>query len=414
MSQPRDVRYGERLLLRVRPPHASWVFRFTAPSGRRREMGMGRARIDAASQPDSESLQAARAMAAEATRLLALGADPIEHRDEVRRVTLQAAKEVEAASKKAERERKHWTLARCARDFHERVIEPTRSDKHAAQWIKSLENHMPPALWATPIAEVTERQLLDAIMAIQPHERARRLSEAGLLTTKKRIAGRLSMVFAEAVLRERVASNVAAQLATHIGRRAPRKKVEHMRALPYREAPEFMRRLRNMEGTAARTLEFAVLTASRTGEVLGARWNEVDEASATWTVPSERMKNNGRSFSDPHVVHLSPRAMAILQEQKGLDATFLFASPVNHGEPQSSMAMLAVLDRMHARHRTTVHGLCRATFSTWANENKVARPEVIEAALAHKLTGSDRPYNRARYLQERAELLDRWAEFLTT
>jgi integrase len=116
---------------------------------------------------------------------------------------------------------------------------------------------------------------------------------------------------------------------------------------------------------------------------------------------------------EPHTVHLSTRAVEILQGQRGLDASYVFPSTMSEAKPMSNMAMLAVLDRMGARERTTVHGLCRATFSTWANETSAARPDVIEACLAHREADKVRDaYNRALFMQERRELMDAWCAYL--
>ncbi len=114
-----------------------------------------------------------------------------------------------------------------------------------------------------------------------------------------------------------------------------------------------------------------------------------------------------------HTVYLSTRALELLASQRGQDSRWIFPSTMAPGKPQSNMAMLAVLDRLGVRGKTTVHGLCRATFSTWANDIGAARPDVIEACLAHK--EADRvkaAYNRAGFAQERRELLAKWADFL--
>ena len=112
-------------------------------------------------------------------------------------------------------------------------------------------------------------------------------------------------------------------------------------------------------------------------------------------------------------MHLSPRSVEILKAQQGLDTELVFPSVMLPGKPMSNMAMLAVLDRMGMRERTTVHGLCRATFSTWANETAAARPDVIEACLAHwEADKVKAAYNRAQFTDERAALMNNWADFL--
>ena len=153
-----------------------------------------------------------------------------------------------------------------------------------------------------------------------------------------------------------------------------------------------------------------MLTASRTGEALLATWDEFDLTAGVWILPSARMK-----LRQEHRVHLSPRALAILEGQKGQDRALVFPSPQQgrEGKPMSNMALLATLDRLGARNRTTVHGLCRATFSTWANETDAARPDVIGAALAHTEADKVRAsYNRAAFEAERRALLAAWSDYL--
>ena len=136
-----------------------------------------------------------------------------------------------------------------------------------------------------------------------------------------------------------------------------------------------------MPGTAARALEFGVLTASRTKEILNAEWCEIDLEAKIWTIPKERMKGK-----EEHIVYLSPRAVEIVAGQVGQDDQLVFptAQPGRKGLPMSNATLLALLGRLCMRDRTTAHGLCRASFSTWANELGVGRPDVVEACLAHK------------------------------
>src|SRR5581483_7387349 len=162
------------------------------------------------------------------------------------------------------------------------------------------------------------------------------------------------------------------------------------------------------EGIAARCLEFAVLSAARTNEAIGAEWPEFDLNASVWVAPAARMK-----AGEPHTVYLSARALEILAGQRGLDKRWVFPSPQLNDKPLSNMAMLTMLDRMGAREQTTVHGLCRATFSTWANETDAARPDVIEACLAHR--EADRvkaEYNRAKFSEERRALMEAWSTYL--
>jgi integrase len=397
---------GGGLLLRIRGASCSWVFRFTAPTGRRREMGLGVARRGSAAQV-GDSLTAARRQAHEARELLQRGLDPIDSREQRRAAAVHAE-----LAKKADQQRERWTLARWAREYHERVIEPTRTSKHAAQWIASLENHIPPAIWNKPVDQVEPAELLRAMQDITPHERARNFAGDMPQETMQRVRQRLDAVFEDAIFHKRCTSNPAAAIRRKMREAMPKKQAGQFAALPYREAPAFMLRLRQAEGIAARCLELAMLTAARTSEALLAEWPEFDLDAALWTVPAQRMK-----AGEEHVVHLSARAVQILRQlqEHRLHARWVFPSPMLADKPLSNMAMLTVLGRMGMRDRTTVHGLCRATFSTWANETGAGRPDVIEACLAHEESNKVRAaYNRAQFNSERRALLEAWAQYLAT
>jgi integrase len=269
---------------------------------------------------------------------------------------------------------------------------------------------MPADLWNTPIAEVTPPALLAALEQVRPHERARRHQGDQVPETLQRIRQRLDAIFEDAIFRGYCDSNPAAAIRRKLREVLPAKKAGAFAALPYRDAPALMHRLRAAPGTAARCLEFAVLTAARTSEALGARWDEIDLAAATWTVGADRMK-----AGEPHTVYLSPRALEVLAGQRDLDAELVFPStqPGREGKPLSNMAMLVTLGRLGVRDRTTVHGLARATFSTWANETGAARPDVIEACLAHREGDRvRRAYNRGEFAQERRQLLEAWSKYL--
>jgi integrase len=391
---------GGGLLLRVRGVSGSWVYRYTAPSGRRREMGLGVAHRSNATMA-GESLTGARKAAHQAREQLQRGLDPLDEREKRR----EAAQQVDAA-RKADKARERWTLARCARDYHERVIEASRTPKHAAQWIASLENHVPARVWHKPIADIDAPELLEALSEVRSLED----KKAAVPETLQRIRQRLDAVFEDAIFHRRCTSNPAAAIRRKMRETLPRKDAGQFAALPYAEAPALMAALRKAEGTAARCLEFSVLTTARTSESLLAQWGEFDLERAVWTVPAERMK-----AKEAHAVYLSPRAVEILQAQQGHDPRWVFPSPMpsRESKPMSNMAMLKVLDRLGMRDRTTVHGLCRATFSTWANETAAARPDVIEACLAHEESNRVRAaYNRAQFAAERRALLQAWADYL--
>jgi integrase len=395
-----DHHDGGGLLLRIRdddagvPAQVSFVFRYTAVTGKRREMGVGRCERHNV-QAAGASLTRARDAAAASRAMLAEipPRDPISERDrakeEIRRALVLAD---------ADRAQSRQTVARVARAYHERVIESKRSAKHGREWITSLERLVPAVIWHAPVAEVTGPALLDALTDLYTR----------VPVTASRVRQRLEAVLAEAMFRGLCTSNPAAAIRRKVAEARVKAPVSSHRALPYVDVPDFVRALRAQPGIAARALEFALLTAARTSEVIGATWAEIDETAAVWTVPATRMKGG-----EEHRVPLTDRALEIVTEMRETGGLYVFPNPRKLRLPLSNMAFLMLLDRMAWRSRTTAHGLCRSTFSTWANELSIARPDVIEACLAHREGDRIRAaYNRAQFNSERRALLDRWARFV--
>ena len=377
---------GRGLNLIVRGDYRAWFFFYTSPSGRRREMLLDRW--------DKCSLRGARDKADTARQLLKQGVDPLGEREAAKAaatVATQAADNKHAGGQ---------TLRRFARTYHDGIESEFSNPKCAAQWIGTLENHIFPTLGDKALASVTAGDLLDVLRPLYRTVPA----------TARRIRQRLEAVYDEAVLRDLVTANPAAKVRAALRKKgAKAAKVSHLRALPYAELPALLRKVRTLPGTAARAFEFAVLTAARTGEVLGARWDELSADGKAWTVPAERMKQR-----EAHVVALSPAARAVLKRVGSLSKTWIFPSPQpGRDATLSNMAMLTLLRRMKMDDRTTVHGAARTAFSTWANETGAARPDVIEAALAHREADIVRAaYNRAEFQAERARLLAAWARYL--
>lgn len=317
---------GGGLLLRVRGDSTQFIFRFTAPSGKRREMGLGTCHRGNAGQA-GDSLTTARTLAADARAQVRRGLDPIDERHRRKGVAREEATSTSQPVKRA-------TLAWCARDYHERVIEQTRSAKHAAQWISSLENHIPASLWKRPIDEIDAPELLEALCAIRPHERARNLGRNDRLDeTVRRIRQRLDAVFEDAIFHKRCTTNPAVAIKRKLREAKVRRTKGAFKALPFTEAPAFITEVRKQPGTAARCLEFAMLTGARTKEATTAEWEEFDLEAAVWNVPGEKMKG-----AEPHTVHLSPQAVALVRLLQGTDARYVFPSPTAEGKPLSNMA----------------------------------------------------------------------------
>ena len=359
----------------------NWVFRFML-NGRPRWMGVG--------PLHTIGLAEARNRAAGFRLQRHDGVDPIEKRRAERlQGRLDAAKAVsfkECAARYIASHRAGW-----------------RNPKHAAQWEATL------ATYAEPVIGVLSVQGIDTALVIKVLE--------AIWTTKPetagRVRGRIESILDWAKVRGYRAGENPARWRGHLDKLLPARskvqRVEHHAALPYTELPGFLASLREQEGIAARALEFAILTAARTGEVIGARWSEMDLLDKTWTVPPGRMKA-GRE----HRVPLTARAIAILQEMQPHRHThdaFVFPG-ANLGRPLSNMAFLMVLRRM-GRGDVTAHGF-RSSFRNWAAERTNFPAEVAEMALAH--TVSDKTvaaYNRSDLFERRRRLMAAWATFCT-
>jgi integrase len=370
-----DLADGDGLILRVNGPSAAAVLRFTSPvTGGRREMGLGSIRRDSLAAV-GESLAAARNAAEDARRLLQQKRDPIEERDRERSDATTEFKGQNPGSGGC------LVTLRCyTRDYHEKHVEPLRSFKHGQQWINSIEQHVPATLLDCALNRITAVDLLDALVPI-----LRKLPETG-----SRIYQRLATVFDAAVIDGLRRENPATPIRRELTKRAGRRERTNFASMQYQEAPAFIKRLCKAAGNAARCLEFAILTAARTSEALTAEWREFDRGRRTWTIPPAKMK-----CREQHVVYLTDRALEILDGQAGQNDTFVFPSTVGRDAPMSNMALPMTLRRLGVK-AATVHGF-RSTFSTWANELGIAKPDAIEAALAHREENAvRRAYNRKR------------------
>lgn len=188
---------------------------------------------------------------------------------------------------------------------------------------------------------------------------------------------RLAAVFDAAVIDGLRPDNPATPIRRELHKPAGRRRRDNFPSMPYQQVAAFAKRLRAAAGNSPRCLEFAILSAARTSEALTAQWAEFDRQARTWTIPAAKMKCRER-----HVVHLNDRAAEILDGQAGQSATYVFPSPRSAEAPMSNMSLLMTLRRLGVK-AVTVHGF-RSTFSTWANELGIAKPDAIEAALAHR------------------------------
>jgi integrase len=228
--------------------------------------------------------------------------------------------------------------------------------------------------------------------------------------TASRLRGRIEAVLDAARVRGHIPPNAAnpARWRGHLDKLLPRaRKLSrgHHPAMPFADVPGFVARLREREATAALALEFIILTASRSGEALGARWSEIDKHAKVWTVPAERMKRGVE-----HRVPLSPRAFEILEVMATATHGDLVFPAHKADRPLSNMACSMLLRRMCVEG-VTVHGF-RSSFRDWAGELTNFPRELAEAALSHVVGDEvERAYRRGDALARRRRAMDSWAAY---
>jgi integrase len=342
-----------------------WCFRYQI-AGRGRQIGLG--------PVHSVSLAQARNRALEARQTLLDGKDPI------------AIKHAAAQAARLEQLRT-VTFAQAAEQFLATdAIQRLANDKHRKQW-RSTIALAGKTIGSLPLAEIDSAIVLKTLLPVW-----QRTPETG-----SRLRGRLERVFAWALAHKLYAGTNPAALDVLRDALPAKPKQKHHRALPYAALPAFMVDLRMRNSVSAKALELVILTATRTSEVIGARWSEIDLDARVWTIPAERMKAKRE-----HRVPLSDRAVEILRtlSQKG-DRVF----------PLSNMAMLELLRGM-AGNGFTVHGF-RSAFSDWARDRTAYARDVIEMALAHTIKDkSERAYRRGDALEKRAKLMQAWCNYL--
>jgi integrase len=372
---------GAGLYLQVTGAGAkSWIFRFSL-NGKAREMGLG--------SLSAVGLADARAKAAECQRLRQDGIDPIEARKARRQqAALEAAKTItfkEAAASYIGSHKAGW-----------------RNGKHASQWENTIATYAEPVLGALSIQAIDTNLVLKVLEPIWKPKPE----------TAGRVRGRIEAILDWAKVRGLRQGENPARWRGHLDHLLPAKskvrRVKHHAALPYAELPDFIADLRAQEGVAARALEFTILTAARTGDTIGAVWDEVNTSDKVWTVPGERMK-----AGKEHRVPLSSRALAILRDEREVRTSDYVFPGGKAGKPLSNMAMTEVLRRMECGD-ITVHGF-RSTFRDWAAERTNFPSEVVEMALAHAVGDKvEAAYRRGDLFEKRRRLMTEWASFCST
>jgi len=376
---------GNGLYLQVTPSGGRnyvFVYRF---EGKRRELGLGKA--------SDVRLEHARDRAREAYLMVKAGRDPIA---EKRAHFAETRKD-----NPAETEPGCPTFADFSATFIAGMREGWRNAKHSQQWTNSLRQHAA-ALDSMPVDQIKTNDVLEVLRPIWTAKPE----------TARRVRGRIERVLAAAMAlghRPRDEFNPA-QWRGHLDALLPKSTKlarGHHPAMPYGQVGAFMRQLRDRDATAARLLEFIILTAARTGEAREADWSEIDRSAWTWTVPADRMKTN-----KPHTVPLSSEARRLLAAMGDEHSTGLIFPGHKEGRPLSIMACDMLLRRMKAK-AFTVHGF-RSAFKDWALDETEFPDELSEEALSH-IVGSKvrRAYRRGEALERRRRLMQEWADYLT-
>lgn len=359
----------------------SWIFMWK-DGGKRTVMGLG-------AYP-AVSLADARAKAEECRKQIAKGLNPLAESRREDAPTFAVAVE---------------------RFLDDQRLAAWRNDKHKAQWKMTLGKAYCAAILEKKVDEIGAAEVIKVLKPVWQTK----------AETASRIRGRIERVLAFAEAKGwRPEGKNPAQWKNGLDAILPqRRKLTrgHHKAMTYAGLPTFIATLRASVGVAPRALEFLILTAARSGEAVGARWEEIDMERKVWTVPAERMKA-GREHSVP----LSPRAMEILKlmastREEGNE--FIFPGQRQRkrvdgeksGKPLSAASMEMLLRRMEMKNVATIHGF-RSSFRDWAGDETHFPREVAEAALAHTIQGVEAAYRRATALEKRRKLMEAWADFV--
>jgi integrase len=372
---------GRGLYLQIRSGGArSWIYRFTL-RGRTRDMGLG--------SLAHVSLVKARLKAADARALVTQGLDPIDDADAKR--AAEHAPILAASGPTFEEEAEAYMADKLKR---------LRSEVHQDQWRQTLRVYAYPILGALPITEVGTSHILAVLRPIWDTK----------CETASRLRGRIERILARATVEGRRSGANPATWRGHLQEALPKRSevqpVVHHPAMDFADVPSFMAELLQRHEVSAAALRFSILTAARTGEVIGAGWNEINWHDRTWTVPPARAKT-GRE----HVVPLSTGALAELRAMEAareLSCGFIF--PGNTGRGLSQMTLLALLQRRMKR-AFTVHGF-RSAFRDWAGDEGEVPQELAEAALAHVVKdATERAYRRKTAVERRRKVMQAWCDF---
>jgi integrase len=354
----------------------SWLFRYKAGKDRDRWMGLGATHTISLAEAREAALQCRKARLA--------GIDPIAQRDK------QRAGEAQASAKVV-------TFGEATAAYVRAHAASWRNAKHATQWPASLRKYVFPTLGSVPVSAIDTPLVLKCLRPVWE-----RIPE-----TASRIRGRVEAVLDWCGAAGYRQGENAARWSGHLEHLLPSpgktKPAQHHAAMAVAEVPAFMAALRAQQGTAARALEFAILTAARSGEVFFADFSEIE--GDIWIVPAERMKR-GRA----HEVPLSKRALEIIEQMRAQRSGDFVFSGRDGQKPLGQTGLRHVLKQL-GRRDLTVHGF-RSAFRDWAGDHTAFPREVAEAALGHAIGDKvEAAYRRGTALEKRRKLMEAWARF---
>ncbi len=284
-----------------------------------------------------------------------------------------------------------------AKQVHIERMPTWKNAKHGQQWINTLRDYAFPTIGRMPVDNIGQPEVLMCLSPIwtQKHETAKRLAQR--IKTVLDVARSKGFRSGENPVTAIKDGNVLPKVNA---------KVKHHKAMKWQDVPAFYAELKSRNAMAAKALMFTCLTGSRTNEVLGMRWDEIDAEARLWTCPADRMKTG-----EHHRVPLTEEMLSIIEPLRAMKSEYVFEGQKRH-RPLSNMSMLMLLRRMQVEG-VTVHGF-RSTFRDWASEVSNAQREVAELSLSHRI-GSDveRAYSRSDLLEKRRALMERWSKFVS-
>jgi integrase len=364
------------LALVVKPSGTrSWVLRVVV-GGKRSHIGLG-------GYPDA-TLAQAHERARQAKDKIHQGIDPL-------------------AEKRRRKTEVVWTFDRCAAEYIKLHRPSWKNAKHAEQWVSTLNTYASPTIGEKPVRDVS---VGDVLAVIEPHWLTKN-------ETMVRTRNRIELVLGWAASRGYRAKENPAQWKGNLEHTLPKpSKVnqrQHHTALPHKQVNALWERLNTIEGMSAKALQWAILTACRSGEARGATWSEIDLDAGLWTVPAERMK-----AAREHRVPLSPEALELLQSLPRFvpaDGELDLIFPGRAGKQLSDMSLTAVLRRLKVE--AVPHGM-RSSFADWAADTSYPY-EIREMALAHAVGDATvQAYTRTDLLERRRQMMADWGRYITT